>query len=128
MLQKHSKTPKSRQKHSKFKRMKERLQYKFVSQGVQEEPVPLQTVPPSDEPAIDVPEHPVHDDEKLDEEDEEDNVVDKKVFIVTLFFCFYCMLPLFSFLFLLMHGVNECCFSCYYFFCCRITYSTDLHQ
>jgi hypothetical protein len=94
MLQKHSKTPKSWQKHSKFKRMKERLQYKFVSQGEQEEPVPLQTVPPSNEPAIDVPEHPVHDDEKLDEED---NVVDKKVFFVTLFFCFYCMLPLFHF-------------------------------
>jgi hypothetical protein len=92
MLQKHSKTPKSRQKHSKFKRMKERLQYKFVSQGVQEEPVPLQTVPPSDEPAIDVPEHPVHDDEKLDEED---NVVDKKVFFVTFFFVSTVCFPFF---------------------------------
>jgi hypothetical protein len=69
-----------------------RLQYKNVSQGVQEEPVPLQTVPPSDEPAIDVPEHPVHDDEKLDEED---NVVDKKVFFVTFFFVSTVCFPFF---------------------------------
>nr|XP_051213424.1 uncharacterized protein LOC127331342 [Lolium perenne] len=72
---KHSKTPKSRQKISKFKRMKERLQYKNVSQSVQEETIPLQTVPPSDEPPFDVPEYPLHDEEKSDEED---NVVEKK--------------------------------------------------
>ncbi|KAM0834084.1 hypothetical protein ACQ4PT_063848 [Festuca glaucescens] len=76
-LEKHSKTPKSRQKNSnsKFKRMKERLQYKNVSQDVQEEPIPLQTVPPSDEPPFDEPEHPLHDEEKPEEVA---NVVEKK--------------------------------------------------
>jgi hypothetical protein len=112
MLQKHSKTPKSRQKNSKFKRMKERLQYKNVSQGVQEEPVPLQTVPPSDEPPFDVPEHPLHYEENADEDD---NVFEKKVFCVTLFFLLLYASP-FSFLFLLLHAVNGCCFSCYYIF------------
>ncbi|KAM0910926.1 hypothetical protein ACQ4PT_013807 [Festuca glaucescens] len=55
--------------------MKERLQYKNVSQDVQEEPIPLQTVPPSDEPPFDEPEHPLDDEEKLEEET---SVVDKK--------------------------------------------------
>ncbi|KAM0870558.1 hypothetical protein ACQ4PT_039932 [Festuca glaucescens] len=47
--EKHSKTPKSRQKNSntKFKRMKQRLQYKSVSEGDgHEEQSPLQSVPP----------------------------------------------------------------------------------
>ncbi|KAM0921181.1 hypothetical protein ACQ4PT_007071 [Festuca glaucescens] len=55
--------------------MKERLQYKNVSQDVQEEPIPLQTVPPSDEPPFDEPEHPLDDEEKPEEET---SVVDKK--------------------------------------------------